>query len=479
MEFYEQITPLDGNPVVGYIPRRSGLDFFWISVDCDKVDEYGGLTVSHQLQKTREIYRFSVFRLDVQERCLRAGEERISLTPKQFDLLTYFVEHAGRVMKKSELLDAVWADAYVEETTLARNVSWLRKTIGEYADGESYVETVAKIGYRFKAKVTRSDENALIVEEQTVPYSRGEETLTLDGATAADEAEETDNEEAEKTNSFSQNIPSSRRPLYALAFLFIGLPFVALGMYSSLYRSDSKAIAQPVNEIKVQPGASMNVSADGYNQRGISEKAMLKVGSIVSLRNQYSNDAGYLDAWGLVRNKPEFSIVPTETMFVSTHPNPNRDNGSGSWEIVSAAGKRDGEMLVYGDKIHLRNMYPGAGYLDNCGWIKDMPVYKDFVKVEKFAVFTTYSEDRDNGTGTWIVSSDNKFDGNPVLEGDGIVLENGLPGGGFLDTAGRVNDLPAFNDYDGSLLVFIHKASTSRRPNSGIWVISGSKATLK
>jgi len=109
----------------------------------------------------------------------------------------------------------------------------------------------------------------------------------------------------------------------------------------------------------------------------------------------------------------------------------------------------------------------------------DMPVYKNFRKAEKFAVFTAYSEDRDNGTGTWIVSSDTKFDGDAVLEEDGISLENGFSGGGFLDTAGRISDIPAFNDYDGSLLVFIHESSTSRRPNSGIWIISNSKTALK
>lgn len=197
------------------------------------------------------------------------------------------------------------------------------------------------------------------------------------------------------------------------------------------------------------------------------------------MKNGYSDEAGYLDAWGQVENKPEFSIVPTELMFVSTHQNPNRDNGSGSWQIVSATGKKDGEMLVYGDKIYLKNMYPDAGYLDNCGWLKDMPVFREFAKNEKFAVFTTYSEDRDNGTGTWIVSSNTKFDGSPVLEGASISLENGFSGGGFLDTAERINSLPAFADYDGSLLVFIHEASTNRRPDSGTWTISISKTALK
>jgi DNA-binding winged helix-turn-helix (wHTH) protein len=41
---------------------------------------------------------------------LWCGDELISLTPKQFELLFYFVENAGRVTSKNELLDAVWAD---------------------------------------------------------------------------------------------------------------------------------------------------------------------------------------------------------------------------------------------------------------------------------------------------------------------------------------------------------------------------------
>ena len=428
-------------------------------------------------QQTREFYHFGAFRLDAAEHRLWCADEPVSLTPKEFDLLFYFVEHAGRVAKKNDLLAAVWTDTYIEETTLARNVSWLRKKLAEYADGEPLIETVPKLGYRFTAEVTRSaDEDALIVEEQVVQYLRGEETITIDDAAAAiDEEDETGNEEWENTYPFSQNVPSSRRSLSAFTLLFIGIAFVALvGSGYSLYRNYYKTDAQNIGLNFDAKAVAKNIAVDAA-----SEKAQIKVGSIVNLRNGYSNEAGYLDAWGLVKNKPQFSIVPTETMFVSTHPNPNRDDGSGSWEIVSATGKKEGETLVYGDKIHLRNMYPDAGYLDNCGWIKDMPVYKEFVKVEKFAVFTAYSENRDNGTGTWIVSSDTKFDESPVLEGDGIALENGFSGGGFLDTAGRVNDIPAFDDYDGSLLVFIHESSTSRRPNSGIWIISGIKAALK
>ena len=134
-----------------------------------------------KLQQKPSFYRFGAFRLDPAERRLWCEDAPVPLKPKQFDLLFYFVENAGRVMKKSELLDAVWADTYVEETTLARNVSWLRTKLSE-CGGESLIETVPKLGYRFTAEVTHSDENAVIIEEQIVQRIRGVETVTFDDA---------------------------------------------------------------------------------------------------------------------------------------------------------------------------------------------------------------------------------------------------------------------------------------------------------
>ena len=107
-----------------------------------------------ELQQNRGLYHFGAFWLDAAERRLWCEDEPVLLTPKQFDLLFYFVENAGRVTKKSELLDAVWADTYIEETTLARNVSWLRKTIGEHADGESIIDVRNNESEENKRKIT-------------------------------------------------------------------------------------------------------------------------------------------------------------------------------------------------------------------------------------------------------------------------------------------------------------------------------------
>src|SRR4029453_11301861 len=99
------------------------------------------------------IYEFGPFRMDpVERRLLREGEV-VSLTPKAFDSLLALVENSGGAMEKGELMKRLWPDTIVEESTLAQNVSTLRRTLGESAPGEQYIETLPKRGYRFVAPV--------------------------------------------------------------------------------------------------------------------------------------------------------------------------------------------------------------------------------------------------------------------------------------------------------------------------------------
>ena len=98
--------------------------------------------------------QFGDFRLDVAERRLLRDGRPVPLAPKAFDVLAALAARPGRLITKDELLKEVWPDSFVEESNLAYHVFALRKALGETADGESYVETVPKRGYRFTASVT-------------------------------------------------------------------------------------------------------------------------------------------------------------------------------------------------------------------------------------------------------------------------------------------------------------------------------------
>ena len=71
------------------------------------------------------------------------------LTPKAFDILLVLIEKSGRTIEKNELMRAVWRDTVVEENNLGRNISSLRKALGESPHEHQYVLTVSGRGYRF------------------------------------------------------------------------------------------------------------------------------------------------------------------------------------------------------------------------------------------------------------------------------------------------------------------------------------------
>ncbi len=121
--------------------------------------------MSHQ---TKHLYEFGPFRLDAGERLLLREGESVPLTPKSFDLLLALVEHNGHLLEKDELLRLVWPDTFVEEANLSYNISLIRKALGDGENGQKFIETVPKRGYRFMAVVREMGEKqAEIIEAAT------------------------------------------------------------------------------------------------------------------------------------------------------------------------------------------------------------------------------------------------------------------------------------------------------------------------
>src|SRR5689334_21935282 len=104
---------------------------------------------------TREVYEFGEFTLDASERRLSHGGHCIPLAPKAHDVLLALVRHAGRLVTKRELLDLVWPESFVEEGILSVHISALRKALGDGHQGNQYIETVSRSGYRFLGVITQ------------------------------------------------------------------------------------------------------------------------------------------------------------------------------------------------------------------------------------------------------------------------------------------------------------------------------------
>ncbi|HXI94222.1 MAG TPA: tetratricopeptide repeat protein [Blastocatellia bacterium] len=99
---------------------------------------------------------------------MRNGEP-VALAPKVFDTLLALVESSGRLLPKDELISGLWPDTFVEEATLARNISDLRRALGELSGEDKYIETVPKSGYRFVAEVRQVEpkDSVTIIERHT------------------------------------------------------------------------------------------------------------------------------------------------------------------------------------------------------------------------------------------------------------------------------------------------------------------------
>lgn len=128
----------------------------------------------------KRVYEFGPFRLDPAEHVLLRDGEAVPLRPKEFDVLLALVGNHRHVLTKEELLETVWPNQFIEEGNLNRQISTLRRVLGDTSDEPQYVQTVPKVGYRFVASVReivardavvvelRDQSSDLVIERHTV-----------------------------------------------------------------------------------------------------------------------------------------------------------------------------------------------------------------------------------------------------------------------------------------------------------------------
>ena len=88
-------------------------------------------------------------RMDSASHTVYAGDTRVELTLKEFELLKLFLEHPGRVFTRDQLLERIWSTDYVGETrTVDVHIGTLRTKLGQCGE---YIRTVRGVGYRMEA----------------------------------------------------------------------------------------------------------------------------------------------------------------------------------------------------------------------------------------------------------------------------------------------------------------------------------------
>ena len=228
-------------------------------------------------RQVKQLYEFGAFCLDPAEHTLLRDGQPIPLRPKVYDLLVVLVENRGHLVDKEQLMSSVWAEEFVEEGNINKNISMLRQALGESGGGTKFIETVPKRGYRFVAEVREVNDN------------RQAELLTQAAARPT-------HEHQPPRENHEQSLPLPP-PLQAQAKRFnkhwialVGVPLLVLAaiVYVVLTRQRSRSATPAVRSIVVLPfqnlsgDASQDYLVDGVTDALIGDLAQIGALRVIS-----------------------------------------------------------------------------------------------------------------------------------------------------------------------------------------------------
>ena len=138
--------------------------------------------------KTFTFFKFDDFYLDVDEQCLKFQDKQVSLTPKAFQTLVVLLRGHGKVVEKEYFLNEIWADTFVEESTLSQNIMTLRKALSRFQKDKEFIVTVPRRGYQFVGDIQEilsdeeSDKEIIVVEKHTRTHFIAEQSEIHDSS---------------------------------------------------------------------------------------------------------------------------------------------------------------------------------------------------------------------------------------------------------------------------------------------------------
>ncbi len=108
------------------------------------------LDTEERKNSEKSIIRFAGFSLDPEAYLFRKGDERISLSPREFEVLLYLVKNAGIPKTPQEIYREVWGNNFGDVTTVAVHIQRLRKKIEKNPSEPVIIETIHSLGYKIR-----------------------------------------------------------------------------------------------------------------------------------------------------------------------------------------------------------------------------------------------------------------------------------------------------------------------------------------
>lgn len=103
-----------------------------------------------QERKLNKIWKQEGLEVDLDGHVIYVDGEAVSATPKEFELLTYFIQNEGKALSRDQLLSSVWGyDFFGDDRTVDTHIKMLRNTLGNY---RKFIITVRGVGYKFDSE---------------------------------------------------------------------------------------------------------------------------------------------------------------------------------------------------------------------------------------------------------------------------------------------------------------------------------------
>ena len=219
------------------------------------------------------LIEFGNFRLDPRRRVLWFGNRQIQMPLKGLEVLCVLVEGRGDLVTKEDLLEKVWAESFVEESNLSRQIYLLRKTFNELGM-EGLIETVPRRGYRFTAEVrdVYHGNDAVTVERLT------QSRTLIEIEEVADPADG----KTEPGRPVSAWLLQSRshRLVVALALLLVVTLLIGAVTYSA-YRNGPGTSVAPIKSVAVLPFRTINANAENSDESlGLADILITRLSNI-------------------------------------------------------------------------------------------------------------------------------------------------------------------------------------------------------
>ena len=100
--------------------------------------------------KEMDTFKYLDFELDFKAHIVKIEDKEVKLTPKEYELLVYFIQNERIALSREQLLSKIWGyDFYGDDRTIDTHIKMLRNNLGKYRD---WIVTVRGMGYRFETK---------------------------------------------------------------------------------------------------------------------------------------------------------------------------------------------------------------------------------------------------------------------------------------------------------------------------------------